>query len=282
MTVVDWHPEELIDQRRAGVLRDADARRLDEHLATCAACRFELLCSDDFEDEGADEEAPQIAARLALAALRPAAPPPRAGTTPLVGRALLVALTVVVVAGVAAAAYLAGKHQAEPRRSVWSQPTVAFPATLVTASRPTASAAPPPPEPPGGAAPSSSAASESAASLFARANEARRQGSRPRALALYRELQRRHPGSPEARLSQAIVGRVLLEEDPKAALDAYDAYLEEGGDLAEEALVGRAQAQQRLGDVAGERAAWQALLARFPGSLHAARARARLAELGTR
>ncbi|HKU42325.1 MAG TPA: hypothetical protein VJR89_29405, partial [Polyangiales bacterium] len=42
MTRVDLHPEELLDQLRAGTLSGLDAARLDAHCRSCAACRLEL------------------------------------------------------------------------------------------------------------------------------------------------------------------------------------------------------------------------------------------------
>src|SRR4030095_10660429 len=106
----------------------------------------------------------------------------------------------------------------------------------------------------------SPSAAPSAAALFASANQARRAGHRGEALRLYRELERRYPDSPEAKLSHAIVGRMLLDgDDPGAALGEFDRYLgQSDASLSEEALVGRALALQKLGRKAEERAAWQA------------------------
>jgi hypothetical protein len=122
---------------------------------------------------------------------------------------------------------------------------------------------------------------ETAAQLFARANALRRGGEVAAALDVYRALQAAHPASAEAALSHVSVGRALLDGggSAAAALAAFDAYLARGGPLAEEALIGRALALARLGRTADERLAWQALLARFPLSVSAARARARLEEL---
>jgi TolA-binding protein len=134
-------------------------------------------------------------------------------------------------------------------------------------------------------APSASAADgETAATLFARANAARRRGDRDEALRLYRRLQERFPASDEARLSHATMGKLVLEGEPDAALAEFDRYLgaAKGGALGEEALVGRAVALGRLGRHAEEKAAWQELLARHPRSVHAARARARIAELAAK
>jgi tetratricopeptide (TPR) repeat protein len=160
-----------------------------------------------------------------------------------------------------------GDHDAVPNAAV---PNAAVPNAAV----PNEAAAP------SAAATAAKPATESAASLFASANAARRAGDRAQALALYRQLQTQHPTSPEAKTSQATVGRMLLEGDADAALDHFDKYLDDDpGQLDEEAMLGRAVALQKLGKTAEERAAWQALVARYPASIHAARAKARLAAL---
>ena len=116
------------------------------------------------------------------------------------------------------------------------------------------------------------------AALFDRAAAARTRGDYAQALALYRNLERRYPGSDEARASRAITARLLLDTGKtRAALDDYNRYLAGApAVLTEESLVGRALAYQRLGRSADERSAWSKLLSDFPRSVHAARARARL------
>jgi TolA-binding protein len=124
-------------------------------------------------------------------------------------------------------------------------------------------------------------AEETPAALFAAANEARRRGG-PGAPELYQNLQRRFPGSPEARLSQIALGRLYLDKlgDAKGALAQFDAYEAGGGGaLLEEALVGRALALGSLGRSADERHAWERLLEAYPDSISADRARRRLTEL---
>ncbi|HEX2678114.1 MAG TPA: hypothetical protein VHM19_15775, partial [Polyangiales bacterium] len=54
MSVVDIHPEELIDKLEAGTLAAAERARLVTHLTACDVCRFELgLRRDLIEDLGA-------------------------------------------------------------------------------------------------------------------------------------------------------------------------------------------------------------------------------------
>jgi tetratricopeptide (TPR) repeat protein len=120
-----------------------------------------------------------------------------------------------------------------------------------------------------------------AGSLFAEANEARVRGDRPDAVRLYRDLLERFPAAPEARLSQATLGRLLLDSgDPAAALVELDSYLQ-GGELTlrEEVLTAKAAALARLGRTPEEASAWDALLDGYPDSIHATRARNRIEEI---
>lgn len=191
------------------------------------------------------------------------------------------------VASTDAAAH--GPAQAPPRGPGAPQPAIGTPEPAV---------APPPPAP---IAPDVSAAShphprppqrpveppvspgETAQAIFARANTARRVGDYEAAARAYDELGRRFPGSREEVLSRATLGTLLLQVlgQPQRALGLFDSYLAAapGGALVEEALVGRAVALGRLGRNAEERAAWEVLLAQFPASSQADRARQRLEEL---
>ena len=124
------------------------------------------------------------------------------------------------------------------------------------------------------------APTESASDLFSAANQLRRRGQDAQAISAYRRLQQAYPQSGEATLSLATLGALLLQRgDAKGALSQFDGYVARGGAVLEEALAGRARALGQLGDRPGEAQAWQTLLDRFPSSVHAARARARLAEL---
>jgi TolA-binding protein len=124
-------------------------------------------------------------------------------------------------------------------------------------------------------------AAPSAADLFAAANRARLSGDRPFAMAKYQQVLRTYPTSAEATLTQATLGKLLLDQgNPAAAVDHLDEYLRTGDQaLREDVLGAQAQAFMRLGRVRDERLAWAELLSRYPASVHAARAKARLAAL---
>jgi len=121
-----------------------------------------------------------------------------------------------------------------------------------------------------------------AAGLFAEASRARRDGNTGHAIALYRQLQRDYPSSPESQLSVALIAKIMLDRgDPAAAAADYDRYLRDGAPvLNAEALVGRARALEQLGHVDAAVAAWREVAQRFPGSVHARLAATRLAALG--
>lgn len=123
-----------------------------------------------------------------------------------------------------------------------------------------------------------------APALFADATSARRRGKHTRATTLYRDLLARHPDAAEASAARVALGRLLLDEgDAAGALPLFETYLRSGDPaLREEAMAARARSQGRLGRSAEESAAWSALLQSYPQSIHAARARARLEELGHR
>jgi TolA-binding protein len=123
-----------------------------------------------------------------------------------------------------------------------------------------------------------------AAALFGSANRARRYGDTARAVALYHALQASFPASEEARLSRATLATLELDRgDPGAALEDFDRYIEQGGStLSVEALVGRAAALSKLGKTSEELASWKEVARRFPGTVHAKRAAARIAVLSGR
>jgi tetratricopeptide (TPR) repeat protein len=123
-------------------------------------------------------------------------------------------------------------------------------------------------------------AQPSAATLFAQALALRAEGKINAAIALHRRLQRLYPDARETRLSFALTGRLLLDRGaPEQALSEFNQYLARPGEVAEEALVGRATALGVLGRSAAEAAAWQQVLDRHPDSVYANRAKERLAVL---
>lgn len=133
--------------------------------------------------------------------------------------------------------------------------------------------------------PSPVAAREDAASLYRRANEARRARAHEEAASLYRALLASHPDAAESQQARVTLGRLQLDRgDAREAEALFGAYLARAprGIEAETALAGRARALGRLGRGREEAAAWGALLAAYPDSAHAEEARQRVAELGAR
>jgi TolA-binding protein len=139
-----------------------------------------------------------------------------------------------------------------------------------------------PPSPPQSMATATAPANSTpgAAEMFAQATRARRAGDREGAVRGYQGIVAAYPSSPEGRHALALLGRMLLDDgDAGGALGSFDAYLSVGGVLREDVMADRALALQRLGRPADEAAAWSALLGAYPASVHADRARRRLAEL---
>jgi hypothetical protein len=117
--------------------------------------------------------------------------------------------------------------------------------------------------------------------LFARANDARRAGDHARAAHLYRALIEGYPGSSEGHEALPVLGRMLLDDgDAAGALSCFDGYVDLGGVLREEAMLGRALSLQHLGRADEEALAWTRLVRAHPRSVHVERARRRLLELG--
>jgi TolA-binding protein len=120
-----------------------------------------------------------------------------------------------------------------------------------------------------------------AAELFHAANAARREAAFERAVQLYAELRSSYPEAVESELARVSLGQLLLARgDAIAAQREFARYLARGGgQLVEEALLGRAQSLEQMGRVREERASLTRLLTEFPRSVYAAQARARLQAL---
>lgn len=303
----DLHPEELLDKAALGQLTEREAAILDAHLRECAVCRFSRQASEDFRGLPAPQlEVDQLVTN-ALMARASRSLRPRARRTPALLAAAVALLAMGSFAAVGqwtgvlprfiAAVSAPSVHSAphSPSRRPPASPVEAPPsgglelegwpapqapplveavpetprATVAPAPRPRQRrrvSAPPPPLAP---------------EAFAAANQARVEGDRPLAMARYRELLALWPRSPEAQQTRATLGRLLLDQgQAAAALEQLDAYLEGAdGTLREEVLAARARALERLGRVDDEARAWQTLVDRYPDSIHAARARARLGAL---
>ena len=81
------------------------------------------------------------------------------------------------------------------------------------------------------------------------------------------------------------LNRILFElanspPDAEGALRCFEQYLRSGGALREDVMLGRALSLRRLGRTGDETRAWEDLVAQYPRSVHAERARRRLLDLG--
>jgi hypothetical protein len=308
MSVVDLHPEDLLDKDAQGTLEPSERSRLEAHVAHCSACRLERQLRADFAVE-LDAELPLERftglgsfGQLPIDALPPAPPKsePRVARSPRRRRRVtavwLLAAAALLVGGAAAA--MNGLGEGPWSRFVVRPALTAPPATgtseaprpkvrrasVVELPEPTVapvveSSAPEPAAPPRVAPPLSAPARViGPAEMFETASEARRHGDYGRVFDVDRDLERHYPTSREAQVLRAVVGRVLLDRgDPAGGLAKFDSYLAAGGgDLAEEAMVGRATALDRLGRNDEASLAWSALVASFPDTPYAAHAKARL------
>ncbi len=310
----ELHPEDLLERDARGELSPVERAQLDVHLARCAACRLERVARADFLREAEDDalRSPADVQRL-LAGVLDA---PRTAATTALPRAhrqriaaLLLTGVLVTIAGWAAAARWSGARAAAtldatqaPTSARRTAPALSGAvrgetAPLVVRDVPEEQAtATPPAWPPSNASSAATAPSvpripvapttppppaESPGLAFQIANEARRAGQHARAAEGYRALVARYPGSAEASASLVALGRMLLDDgDAPGALECFDGYLRHGGAEGEDVMLGRALALQHLGRRDDESGAWTALLSSYPGSVHAARARRRLTDLG--
>ncbi|MES1204955.1 MAG: tetratricopeptide repeat protein [Pseudomonadota bacterium] len=294
------HPEDLLDLAAAGQLESAAWKDLQRHISACAPCAEQLSLglgavgsrkAGDFDGRLDRASIHRVLGRL-NAPHRPArARFPRRRMSLVFGTLLLSG------SATAAATWWSLRPAARPAVETLMGP----PAVVGSLARKGVHVARPSAAAPVEAAPAPAAAADmadlpsdrpraersdredrvSANVLFRRARAQRVDGDADGAIATYRRLQGIHPRSSEARLSYLIVGRMYLETGrPALAGGQFGSYLAAGGGAWQEALVGRASAFQRLGRSQEERADWRALLARDPQSLYAARARARLDELG--
>lgn len=315
METLDLHPEELFDKAHRGLASSDELARLDAHLASCATCRFERQVRSDFDSVGGSTANldDSVARALSGAATRVPEAPRRRRVGPW-----LIAATVALMGfgSFAAVAQLTGvwprlfTQRTEP--PVVAPPPAPAPrrAAPVVAPEPESMPepevqveSPPPPPPlvvverapvaPRVAPPVREAVIDptpdlppapvepDALALFSRATQARVRGEPADAIRDFRVVVARYPGTREASLSHAALGRLLLDRGEAAsALEAFDAYLGTRDQVLREDVQGaRAMALQSLGRVDEERSAWEAVLHDYPAGVYAPRARSRLASL---
>jgi len=293
--------EELSARARRGELSESDERQLrlllassmEAQLAHRAGCEFD---AEDSVLPGDDALAERVTRRV-LAQRRPSGLRRiRAGWKLAAAGALTVAAAAagpglaerlgVRLPSVAGSAEVAQTATPAPdsRATRSGKPVGAAPApessaTLIPSSEPAAAESP---DPVGsrrvakrGKRPRGSAGNAPAA-LFAQASRARRHGQISEAIALYLDLQRRHPSAAEAHAADIALGMLYSGSSPRVALTHFRRYLQRGGPLAPEALWGQSQALSALGRTDEARAVWRILLARYPRSAYANAARAKL------
>jgi tetratricopeptide (TPR) repeat protein len=272
----------LLVQARTGTLEPSDRVRLEAHLGQCRACRDTLDVGRAFDASlGARAGDEEIARRIADRVVAR----PRRRRWPVLVTAAAVLVTGSVAAANAPAVWRAvtalvqpapepvvpappAESKVGPQPAPRVQPPAEVPSTEL---EPVTSASAPPP---------AAVVQPSAADLFTLGNASRRQGNGADARQAYQKLQRLYPGSPEALVSHVSLGRLERSANPGAALRHFDAYLAQSSHrtLAEEALFGKASCLAALGRTLDERATWTELLRRFPSSVYAPRARARLSD----
>jgi hypothetical protein len=289
------HPEALIDRAMRGALDPDGQVTLEQHLAACSVCAAQLSLAPRFERELAPQARDQVLDVRALEAAmrRMQQSPPVARRRALPSWFRWAAAAALLVSGVTGAAAVIG-------RKIASRPAIQAPPPAVeppAARAPTRAIEVAPAEAPGPAQEPAPAErppvktsahrfappAVTAAALFEQGERLRREGRADAAIAIYRRLQATFPETPEGRLSFAFAGQLLLKQRrPDDALAQFDRHLKAGGEVGEEALAGRATALEELHRTADAVAAWKSLLARYPGSVYAERARTRLDHLNER
>jgi TolA-binding protein len=290
-------PDDLIAKERSVPLSELELHRLDAHCARCETCRvarqigadFDRILVEPVESEAVDRVVSGAVANIWSA---PFLAPVRQRNQQRRFRVALVAAVSVGFISASAAAWFAGVRIPLPfiaQETAITAPTITPRSKRVKSApaRPHATEAPAETiEASGAGTPTSTdvwKARPNATDLFTRANRARRDGQYSRAVALYSELQRKYPTSPEARLSHVSMGRLLLNRlrEPQMALEQFQQYLSQStqGSLSEEALFGQSMALMRLGRRSAEADSWVEILDRFPGSAYEKIARERISKL---
>ncbi len=279
----DEHPEELIDRVRRGSLAPEEQGTLQPHLEGCAVCALQISLAPQFEREVApqlrDALLSERAVEVALQRMRRS---PRVRVRRFPRRSRWAAAALLVFGVTVAAAII--RRTAPPLVIRSPVPVVASPtavAPIRPAEPPPAMPVAPSPKPaPAPAAHGAAHATVTAEALFERAESLRREGRADAAVATYRRLQANFPETAEAQLSFVLAGKLLLEGGrPGDALAQFDRHSSAAGNVGEELLAGRATSLEQLHRPSEEIAEWKSLLARYPRTVYAERARARLDQL---
>jgi hypothetical protein len=165
----------------------------------------------------------------------------------------------------------------------WSTAQAAVAKGAPSAEAPAASADPVAPQPTAALpARAPAAPTEDAKSLFESANQARRAGDLARASSLYRELTRRFPNDPRAKVAALELGRIEMDRGPGSDRDPGVAEqalrqassAEAGGSVHEDALARLVQLYAAKGDTRACQVAQARYLAAYPNGVHGAQVRA--------
>jgi hypothetical protein len=285
MSLIELHPEELLDRARAGTLTAAERHDLGAHLRRCPACAAERRWTADAaaavqrEETGSDRARADRLVAAAMAGRRRTTEVKMAANGPRPRRsAMMIAL---VATGCLLSAAAAATLWPVARR-LWGAANEPPPTPGRAPAAPARTQPLPEPTPEPAKTAPRVAKPETPAVLFGELARARRAGRLDEARRVHDLLSARFPGTREERAGRLLVAQLALRRDePSMALRLYQRYLGAEGDgpLAEEARLGRALALERLGRKADERRAWYELLERHPRSIHAARARTRLQAL---
>lgn len=277
MNVVELHPEQLFDALRKGRLTAADRARLEAHCARCTACTFELrwleappIAAEPTAEDCAYGEAALDNVLRTRGAQRIELPQTTV-TWPLrlsVGVALL-------AVGAAVTWFVTQPGAVEEPRTL---PPVVTHVPELSSQPSEAPRSVQQPELVGSSAKDTPVLS--ANQLLATARRAHTRGQIARAERLYRQVIEGYPATSAAGVAQLALGRLLYEDRarPSAALAQFDAYLRQQptGSLAEEALYYRALSLDQLGQSARAAESLRTLLRRYPRSIYAGQARARV------
>jgi TolA-binding protein len=295
---LDIHPDDLLHRaRRQRALTRDEQLHLEAHLRDCATCRFVRDAGHAFDGE-VTEAAPAYLQGLVDQTMQHLRAEPGHRRWPRPRRLAAGAVTfVVMIGGFAFAGYWGARHP--PRApDVVAPPAMTTPARSHRDAFAAANDVPPASSPPvdrGSAVGAAALASrdpalsrrrlalarqaadvDTAARLFAVANRARRRGDAAAAEAAYDTLWTNFRASREAVTSRAVAGQWMLDRGrSRAAIQLFQQYLAAAptGELAEDVLVGLADAEEASGDPRAAAVTRRRLLAEHPGSVHAERAR---------